>query len=243
MSAANLISSNDAVHLLADGALYDRRGIIRSIGSKIHVRPDLRMAFGWAGWGNHNVTVGRALAKVGDPEIALAMMPGLLRKACGSNRRQLGYDEPTRFLIACWGKDGAQAWVVTSGGHACGLEPFKLTRVRNWIDMDPALVAETLGRDIKRCGDGFDPWRDGLRLIEAQRKHPFEDGSYAVGGFAEIASVTSEGVKRRTLIEWPDAIGFPIDLTATTRPNVIARLGGHLRTLGWLANGAAGRAS
>jgi hypothetical protein len=55
--------------------------------------------------------------------------------------------------------------------------------------------------------------RDGLALIEEQRRVPFNfegRAAYLIGGLAELTTATKAGITRKILRQWPDRIGEPI---------------------------------
>jgi hypothetical protein len=59
-----------------------------------------------------------------------------------------------------------------------------------------------------------DPERDGLALLEAQRRLPYSPDEPAcfVGGFAELTTVSAAGITQKRLRTWPDRIGEKISL-------------------------------
>src|SRR6476661_5226041 len=64
----------------------------------------------------------------------------------------------------------------------------------------------------QRDPDGIDLATDGLAVMEAipSTKAPYPGGSmhesYAIGGFAELATITPLAVERRIVRRWPDEV-------------------------------------
>ena len=113
----------------------------------------------------------------------LARLPDAMRVYHGFMERSQcnGYFQ---FMIALWNKatNAPETYVIGSPGHKFeGLPPFTLAG------------AETVSPKIGRW-----PATDGntanLRdFISEQRRTPWEDGTYRVGGYAELTTVTEHG--------------------------------------------------
>jgi hypothetical protein len=59
--------------------------------------------------------------------------------------------------------------------------------------------------------EAFDPVRDGIRIMEAQRVHieppPIGTGHPQVGGFIQHTEITADGIRTRIMHRWPDEVG------------------------------------
>jgi hypothetical protein len=101
---------------------------------------------------------------------------------------------------------------VTGLSHLNGYQPF-IPYQGAPVCCVPAVESEVLGRDVVTQDDinGLDPERDALLLVQAQRLTPVIDGTfqvqYLVDGFAELVTLSAQGVSRKILCEWPDECG------------------------------------
>lgn len=57
--------------------------------------------------------------------------------------------------------------------------------------------------------DGLDPERDGLAIIEVQRRRAIDLGIHLVGGFVQLTTITQHGASARILRTWPSEYGGP----------------------------------
>jgi hypothetical protein len=93
-------------------------------------------------------------------------------------------------------------------------EPYKLMRLPDVI-MTPPVPAETV---IAANFEGIDVEADPELVTWSMRKHlamqramPLPDGVGGIGGFAELTTVSAEGVTQRVIERWPgDKIGAPL---------------------------------
>jgi len=62
--------------------------------------------------------------------------------------------------------------------------------------------------------DKFDPTRDGMRVLEIQRRHlpdwPASVNHHVVGGFAQLTTITENSIETKIIHRWPDEVGQPI---------------------------------
>jgi hypothetical protein len=230
MSACNGIVHPDAVYLLTDGAVFDSAHVVTDIGRKVMLLDDARMAIAWTGhMGMPDLEA--ALAATGAVTQAEIMraLPGVLRGLVQLNADKLGaaFDESrdcVRLLIALWNDtaDEPQLWVAHSNALVLGpaYRPFAIVRLMQAIDLPPEGMTTNVALFERLTNPAtFDLDRDGVELLEIQRHHPWDDGSYCVGGFAHATTVTREGVSQRVLKWWPDQVGARIDpLAVPTSP-------------------------
>ena len=118
-----------------------------------------------------------------------------------------GSDEAKVYLLPTHGNHpGATAWAVNEVAGSIAAPP---PQPQHWGDLTE---------------DNFDPERDGIALLEAQRlvsmpldsRKPGNVGCI-VGGFAQLTVLSRSGVNSRVIHRWPDRIGErmdPVRLTA-----------------------------
>ncbi|WP_300115214.1 hypothetical protein [Sphingobium sp.] len=88
--------------------------------------------------------------------------------------------------------------------------PFMPIAVRYWTTgMVPAGPFTYKG---KGTAIHFDPYRDGLAIMESQRADVWPDGKARIGGSVVLTTIGAAGVKSEILHTWPDEIGQPIIL-------------------------------
>ena len=102
---------------------------------------------------------------------------------------------------------------------APGHRPYDLKPLAQHItefDPDNTTLRQTNFRDPEQ----WNPERDALTLIEAQRCDPMLDAPerYCIGGKAVLTCVDARGVSHVTLKRWPDRIGHLIDPYGPARP-------------------------
>jgi hypothetical protein len=243
MSALNGIVQREAVHLLTDGASYRSDGRIFDIGSKIQAFPAARVAIGWAGFNPMEaIRKGIRKHKARTALEILAALPSILRDTTSDYERVYAWQrrfpvltwltgsEPhppcLSVLVALW-DDGPQLWAIHSDNEIdARLEPFVPVRLMRSLDLMPGTEPAVFGREVAfEDRSSFDPARDGLALLEHQRREPWakENGDqYLVGGFAELTTVSADGVHQRRLDTWPDKIGRKIE------PQIGEQIGGQL---------------
>ncbi|MEH2468976.1 hypothetical protein V1281_001768 [Nitrobacteraceae bacterium AZCC 2161] len=216
MSAINVIVQSNAAHLLTDGAGYNADGTLMAIGPKVSLIPHLSCAVAIRGpqsacpilselVGISAATFDGLRAGIGD----------LLRRAAEAysplfQQCQLGPDFEA-VVAGISETEGPCAFMVPSHSRF-GTEPFTvvptegLTCTPNNADILAAIVASLPAE----CGaDDLDPAKHGLAIMEIQRAYLIAnngiDGHFAaVGGFAQLTTVTDGAVMSRILHRWPD---------------------------------------
>lgn len=233
MSSTILIQQTGAVHLITDGASYTPDGILVDVSSKITEIPWARSAFYIRGASWPTLTIKHLAAEVETFDQFCDVLPSIMEGAMqGFDHVTCGVADPVtrHFEITCIGWSQrmgkvtaaiAATWApndpddVTGLSQANGYEQYQLM-IAPLAGMEPVIDATAaLGRAIETPEDleAMDIEKDGLALIEAQRRLPFKmhgRPAYLVGGIAELTTVTEAGVSRKTLTVWPDRIGEPI---------------------------------
>ena len=95
--------------------------------------------------------------------------------------------------------------------------PYKLNSLSMHItefDPDDAVLRMTDFRDHRQ----WNPERDALALIEAQRRDPdITTGLFSIGGQAVLTCLDAKGLSSKVLKTWPDRIGHRIAPDASPR--------------------------
>jgi hypothetical protein len=227
MSALNVIQQSAAVHLVSDGAGYAPDGTIVAFRSKLFPDQEKRCVAGFLGRSPNIYPIGMALQPNFD---ALVDHLGEIVETMHGWLHRLEPDEtfePMRqftTVVAGWSDRRGEviAFAASTEPSQCAML-FDRPEARPYVPLElpilvaspPVSISETLGSiasldDIDRR----DPAEMALALIEAQRRGRFRVGErdlHIVGGFADMASVTENGVTVRRLVTWPDAIGAKID--------------------------------
>lgn len=86
--------------------------------------------------------------------------------------------------------------------------PFTPIPVRYWTTgMRPAGPFTYKGR---QTAVRFDPYADGVIMMEEQRADVWPDGKPRIGGSVVLTTVGAAGIRTEVLHTWPDKVGEPI---------------------------------
>lgn len=216
MTAIIAAAQSGAAYLLTDGALYDTGGIVLALCSKTLIAEGMRLAMAPSGRCT-SVDLERELSAAGVSTQAGVMMamPECLRRI-RARSVALGSTEPDcQVHVALW-SDRAhepQIWLIATDAPPCW-GPY---RPGTWLRVDAITggdddASEVLGRPVDlTSAASFDMEHDGGALIDHQRRTPWADGRFYVGGRAELVTVTRSGVTQRDIRRWPDRIGERIN--------------------------------
>jgi hypothetical protein len=214
MTAANLVVRERAAYLLTDSATYRPDGTIIDLKPKVIASPELRVAIATAGvvWGTMDAVIRRWLGMRRSSDEAASAIPMLIAmlradRDADYRRRGVSMDEKAwppqgvfRLVAATWSAERRRP----EGYTACS---------RGWLPQGPTerfiQPPEDGGLDV--YGADFDPERDGLALLEAQRGFVDAYAGHIVGGTAYLTTVSECGVTTTVLREWPDEIGRRIE--------------------------------
>ncbi len=211
MTAANIFLLPDRACLLTDTGKYNDAGEMLATGRKVASSERHRVAIATAGigylgmdadlarWMDEQPSQAALLQRLADRGRALNSELSELSAEPDSHHRAM----PLQMFVALWHaqRDQPETYIMGAPGSEFGpsYTPWTL-----------AGVAEVISPRADRSlypHPGFDPRRDGLRLIEAQRAYKDERGAHRVGGQAELTEVTRDGINQSVLRVWPDKLG------------------------------------
>jgi hypothetical protein len=217
MTAINVIRHRASVHMLTDGGIFDADGIMVSCFSKVLMMPHLNAVISCRG---SMLALSLVAAQLGvvattyDGMKALAVdtlwtawatLHGELfsKIQIGDNLQIVvaGISEtkgPDSFIILSRAEDELEAWTLIPLGE-CFLSP---SSDEIYQDFSAAFPPGT-------TADEIDPERDGVRILEMQRKRPLrtqmrDDVKYvvSVGGFAQLTTVALGYISTRVIHRW-----------------------------------------
>lgn len=213
MTACNAFLAHGAAHLLTDTAWFDDRQRIHLFASKTAKSERLRIVVGETSDGCYprerkdmSPLAGAScvLKNAATQKEALLALAGAAESAFNKLKAS-GEDPSFRLLVALWNLDWREpeTYLICSPKfRSSQCRPFTLNRWSNIITPSLPDMPDWNG-DVRS---------EAIRLIEAQRAEPWEDGGPPrVGGSAELTTVDASGVRTETLCRWPDRVGRKID--------------------------------
>ena len=226
MSAVNIIRQTNAVHIVADTAMFDREARLFASLSQMHILEQSQCVVYFFGKGisdvppyMHNADTDYLLDNIG----AMFRISRRALVAEGDPSCELG------CVLAGWSekRNALGAWRVASTADIApdlfsSVQDFEPFRVYDapfdgpFVVTSPGVsLSQTIGRiETYEEFDALDAEAVGLAILNVQRHTAWNsDGQFVhvVGGAAEIAIVTRDGATKRTIAEWPDEIGKRID--------------------------------
>lgn len=214
MSAVNVLVQSNAVHLLTDAAIYQPDGMLSGLTQKVRSMPHLNCAAAMRGGYLGLAPIMEEISAAGTSFDSLkANMPALLRGCAAQYLHLLDRCAAgPEFEVVIAGiseTDGPSAYVVPS--HDRYGEPWTVTDLAGLVALpcDEHLLAEVQRIADGRSADDLDPIKDGLAIFDAQRAHPhLSNGDVCfVGGYAQLTTVTADGIASRIIRRWPDPVG------------------------------------
>jgi len=210
-----MIALPDRVHLFGDGSVYDADGALTATVGKIHLMSSLGAAM---------LMSGRAIAA---PFVAYML-----------ERQAKSFDD-LRDHVAEWlpqielqaealhGEDEKGFRLLFGGWSAAKSKPiafaiatidspthdaFTVIELNNAQTpvLTPAEIERGFGRPLSMDDVVDDIEALATRVLELQRLQPWPDGSYKVGGFAELCTITRDRLEFKVLKRWNDTLGEPI---------------------------------
>ncbi|HUG61722.1 MAG TPA: hypothetical protein VMP03_07745 [Methylomirabilota bacterium] len=225
MTSILAVRKSRSIEVMADAAIYDARGVVLSIESKILSMP--RMSAVVTGRGVFEVVRAFAQSAAGlcrSFDDLIASYPKVLELIEGPGRTRFGeWFSSHEIIIAGWSesREGPEIHVGVGHRRVADIEPGRLHKFDSFLcagPMPPWDEVLSRGWSNPETTDDFRADQDGLAIFEAQRltienlqtPNPDAEG-FSVGGFVELATVTESEVSRRVIREWPDRVGYLID--------------------------------
>jgi hypothetical protein len=230
MSSVVAICQTDAIHIITDGAMYDRKGVVLGFQSKIiplHLAKSV-IAVRGASWAALPL---EGILRFADSfDQVLDRLPDLMERMIAAHIEELGpdlhpADREFEVTAAGWSAKFGRLMVAvassfkacdpddsTGDSHQAGYQQFVPWEAPRAFTAPLIDVQGVLGRQIATVGDinELDGEVDGFALHCAQRVTPgFYYGKpvHLIGGFAELTTVMRNGFEKKVIHEWPDAIG------------------------------------
>lgn len=216
MTMANLIVQGDRAHLLTDSGYFRSDGTIAALFPKSMVFEKLSLAVALTGSGMHcgHLAEQARNASLHDVDGFLRWIMPATRAAYAATKLD-PVVEWARVLIAFYSPEKGRAYGCTfftapEAGPA-DLKPWRIYPVSKVL-MPEIVEADVFGPDVDvRDPALFDPAREALPLIEAQRRpgrvwETVVPGCY-VAGDIDLTTVSRDGVEVRTLQTFPDVVG------------------------------------
>lgn len=211
MTALHAYVRGDAAHVLTDGLHRGPEGQALGTGQKVRILGHLPAVV--TGRGPTELPeyfADRLTWRFAHFDDAVAGMPetyGIALAQFGTANPQ-ARARPNMILMAGWSevRGRPECWIMDSNNEAAGAQQIMNTCAPSSPEMMGRL------RDLSLTGGmaSFDPVRDGLRIMQAQRDlrfpHPVTgEMQPAVGGFCQHTVITPYGISTRILERWPAA--------------------------------------
>ncbi|MBV2147433.1 hypothetical protein KRZ98_03920 [Sphingobium sp. AS12] len=230
MSSITVIQQNDAVHLITDAAHYDLDGVILSIRSKICELPRSGCVFATRGSDWSMQFLEWMLSRCDSFDEIVKVLPGVM-SVIDTGFLTFASDMPAKMrhyviTIAGWSESAQRVTTVMACTYPIGdpadTEGWSMNDfygqytpiyVPIVMTIPPVSLEGALGRtvdDTTDWVDAMDPAADGLAIFEEQRRFVstyIDSVQYVVGGFAELTTITRDGITRSILKEYPDQVG------------------------------------
>lgn len=224
MSSQAIIQKRDSVHLITDAAHYDTRSVIVGIASKVYELPRSNSVLTGRGAMMVSLIAMAALSPLTCFDDVIRALPCVLegidaaRQGMAPHLRHailtaIGWSDSYQRVMAAAASTYApddpadsEGWITAVDGYQ-QYAPISLTELGA---MPPIDTMEVLGRDAQSVIanlEDLDPRRDGLAIFESQRRFPSvnaDHAAYVVGGFAELTTITRDGITREILREYPE---------------------------------------
>lgn len=214
MTACNLFVGSRAAYLLADQAGFTADGRLAALSSKPVLSHRLRFAVTTAGESCCFVEDGEVADPLRDllsdlleiaetQQEALEALPSVARKAHRRATELADATSPAPSLQLCaalWSAERRcpEGYVVGSPGRFESIPPFTLCKTSG-------MASPAVDRALWPNGE-LSP-AAARRLIEAQRRTPAADGTFRIGGAAELITVSADGIGAQVVCRWRDRFG------------------------------------
>lgn len=226
MSAYVVVQRPDAVHVLTDGLSYTREGVVAAITSKcgqLGPMPAVITTRGPADLQEIIAEFAASVASAGaDFDWFIDAFPSLMEHVHGG-LVSAGRRPEFEVVVAGWSATQNRLVVYSWENHgrrrtegSCRYKLVELTSplVMAPVPSDPDLLAAGWNPALR--WNAFDPERDGLTIMEAQRRfRSTEDdhvdpGLFFVGGRVTLTTITRHGIVQKPIKDFADTIGQKI---------------------------------
>lgn len=209
MTAVSIAVQDPGVCILSDTAYYDGSGTVIQFRSKVTIHPGFRIAIAVSGCADRN-RIATRLEAVRSQAEALAKLSSLVQGVRAENDGMNpdgiadGYNDVV-LLVGIWSErtDRPEAWAIASSSAwlGSGYAPYSL------VPIEQAASPPVPRAQLQACGSA----QAAAAILAHQRAYVEPDGCAIVGGAGEMTIVHRTGVDQRTVCEWGDALGAPID--------------------------------
>lgn len=241
MTAINVIIGDDAAHVITDGAAVDPNGLLMMLASKVHIYPHIKSVVAMRGMKALTPSFADSISSFGRSYDEI-------KKSIGTNLRQLvdrGGSTLTKMcgpfaiqfdaVVTGWSDvvNKPEAFVITTHSEHPEIEtPYEPIAIAGYViaptsrelidEFDPAIRA--YANDAVEPGSGDKKLTQIARNIIGRQRDlcvPMfgcEESQRIVGGFAQLTTVTRDGISSRILARYDDMIGEK--LGSKNSPNI-----------------------
>ncbi|WP_018389742.1 hypothetical protein [Ancylobacter sp. FA202] len=218
MTIINQVVHRGGVILFADTAVADEVGRLSRFASKIHT-PGGHL-FGWMAMGSGDGArfVAEWLPAHADFDYAVIALPDILRLWLPFGAARLGDNAHIQVLFAGWSESRREwAGAIIDTLEAPGRPAFQIA------DAGVCIGPCAIGGAIRPFTDAeilkniaiLKPVEFARRVLNARRRaSALHDGKCISGGAGEFVTITDDGVKRKNILVWPDAVGDTAEAVA-----------------------------
>lgn len=216
MTAINVFCRGRAVHLLTDGAYLSPDGVLRLIGPKVRTLPHLNaMAIMRGPFDLESAFVNALGTAMTSFDHLLANFESAVNTIADAHAAANGF-ESFDLVVAGVSEFYQMPKVIGAFcGETAGTNRTVVQSLSDWTaPMTAGIRARLAARGIDPESPSFDPERDGLTLLEEQRREVIQPQGWPaihiVGGFAQLTTLTTDGITTRVLKRWPDKVNEKI---------------------------------
>lgn len=229
MSAFYSFRYPDRVQLLTDGAHFDENGNLIGVGGKVFISSHFPMAITSRGTAAVSYELLANLEYLTDTMVSVTSVDEMLdvTRWYFSGLKEQGRAFNSEFLIAAFSEEhGPCHFYVHCHGHR-DLQAFELLDLGEQICGGSSAIS---WQDLAHLNLGANdlaspdfPETYGIDIMNALRRQrgtvPGSDlNIFMVGGRCDLTTVTAAGAASKTLCNWDDQIGKPIDPTRGLLP-------------------------
>lgn len=233
MTAISSIVQRDKLHVISDGAGYDREGVMRLVASKVSQIPSYPGVVAARGATHVSDLLAHHFALHAPTfDVLVEKVEGLFPFLMDRFKDQLGGQNDCQLFIGGWSaaRQRMEFYFLPSDdlhlqevdGETRGDDEYDLqgAGALQLLDRGSILPALMEGDQERGFGEGgFDGdveyYARTLLELQRQRKHEPCDGRHSkpthiVGAFAQVTTVTRDSITTKILHRWPDKIGETI---------------------------------